>query len=186
MALSTLRTPSACTCCGDILRTRFDRRRFLVGAASIGLAAAVPLRGFAAEGQYEAMLLTCIDPRFQEPVRSYTNKRELTNKYSQFTIAGAAIGVVAPKFEDWHKTFWDNLAASIELHRVPKMIAIDHRDCGAARIAYGDASIATPKAEDATHKAVFAEFRTEMTNRHPKLAVETGLMALDGSIEMLG
>ena len=74
----------------------------------------------------------------QEPVHDYLAKRGLTGKYSQFTFAGAAIGVVAPKFADWHKTFWDNLAASIELHNIKSVIAIDHRDCGAAKIAYGD------------------------------------------------
>jgi hypothetical protein len=29
------------------------------------------------------------------------------------------------------------------------------------------------------------EFRKQMSERQPKLAVETGLMALDGSVEML-
>jgi len=48
-------------------------------------------------------------------------------------IAGAAIGVVSPKFADWHKAFWDNLAVTIELHHIKKVIAIDHRDCGADR-----------------------------------------------------
>ena len=35
-----------------------------------------------------------------------------------------------------------------------KVIAIDHRDCGAAKIAYGDKSIADPATETATHKRV--------------------------------
>ena len=60
-------------------------------------------------GDYEAMVLSCIDPRFQEPVRNYTAAEKLTGKYNQFVLAGAAIGVVAPAFKDWHKAFWDNL-----------------------------------------------------------------------------
>ena len=51
--------------------------------------------------------------------------------------------MVAPASAKWHETFWDNLAASIGLHGIKSVIAIDHRDCGAARIAYGDASVAT-------------------------------------------
>ena len=66
----------------------------------------------------------------------------LTGKYSQFVFAGAAIGVVAPAFKDWHKAFWDNLAATIQLHNIKKVIAINHRDCGAAKIAYGEAAVA--------------------------------------------
>jgi carbonic anhydrase len=101
---------------------------------------------------------------------------------TNFVIAGAAIGVVAPKFQDWHKTFWDNLAVSIELHRIKKVIAIDHRDCGAAKIAYGDAAVADPAAETETHRKALAEFRREVGQRQPKLQVDTLLMALDGSV----
>ena len=103
-------------------------------------------------------------------------------QYSQFTIAGAAIGVVAPAFAEWHKAFWDNLATSIKIHGIETVIAIDHRDCGAARIAYGDASIATPEVETETHRAAMAEFRKEVGERQPQLKIETILMALDGSI----
>src|ERR1700744_5339127 len=98
---------------------------------------AFPSLAFAAEGNYDAMLLTCIDPRFPEPTIKYMEGRNLVGKYSQFTFAGAAIGATAPKFKGWHETFWQNLSASIELHTIPKVIALDHRDCGAARIAYG-------------------------------------------------
>jgi carbonic anhydrase len=151
-----------------------------------GLAAVFPLMAFGAEGNYEAMVLSCIDPRFPELTLNYMRSQEMLGKYSQFVIAGASIGVVAPAFNDWHKAFWDNLAASIQLHRIPKVIAIDHRDCGAARIAYGDAKVANADVETETHKAALMEFRKQVNERQPKLAVETGLMALDGKVEMFG
>ena len=83
------------------------------------------------------MVLSCIDPRFQPIVFNYLKKRKLNGKYSSFSIAGAAIGVTAPKFRKWHKTFWDNLETSIKLHKIKKLIVINHRDCGAAKIIYG-------------------------------------------------
>ena len=43
--------------------------------------------------KYEAMVLSCIDPRFQPKVFKYLKTKKLTGKYSSFTIAGAAIGV---------------------------------------------------------------------------------------------
>ena len=89
---------------------------------------------------------------------------------------------MAPAFVEWHKAFWDNLATSIKLHGFETVIAIDHRDCGAATIAYGDASIATPEAETETHRKVMAEFRKQVGDHHPALKVETILMALDGSV----
>jgi hypothetical protein len=80
--------------------------------------------------------------------------------------------------------FWYNLAASIELPKSKRVIAIDHRDCGAARIAYGAQCVADASAETDTHKRLLAAFRKHVQHRHPGLGVETGLMALDGSIEM--
>ena len=148
------------------------------------MASLVPLRAGWAKakyGYYDAMVLSCIDPRMQKPVFTYLSDRELMGRYSSFVIAGAAIGVVAPAFERWQPAFWENLAASIELHHIKKVIVIDHRDCGAARIAYGADSIATPEAEVTTHRNAFAEFRKELALRHPGLDSETILMGLDGT-----
>jgi len=173
-----------CSCCGELVRGRFDRRHFLKAAGIAGLTATLPFTAWAAEGNYEAMLLSCIDPRMVTPAYNYMDKRGLSGKYSQFVIAGAAIAVVAPKFAVWRTAFWDNIATSVELHHLKGVIAIDHRDCGAARIAYGEDSIANPQIETKTHREVLAEFRAAVAEHHPQLTVETGLMSLDGSIEM--
>jgi carbonic anhydrase len=175
---------ASCACCsglGSILDRRHFVRALAVGGATLAFA---PRLALSAEGNYEAMVLACIDPRIQEPVHRYTIEQNLTGKFSQFVIAGAAIGVVAAAFKDWHKAFWDNLATTIELHRIKKVIAIDHRDCGAAKIAYGEAKVANPQVETETHRVALAQFRKQVAERHPQLGVETGLMALDGKMEM--
>jgi carbonic anhydrase len=174
---------TACACCTELLQVRFDRRRFLQGAAALGIATALPSPTFAATGQYEAMLLTCIDPRFPEPTLNYMKSRDMVGKYSQFTFAGAAIGVVAPAFKAWRATFWENLAASVQLHSIPKVIAMNHRDCGAAKIAYGAAKVANPQIETETHKASLMQFRRQVRRRHPKMQVELCLIGLDGKVE---
>jgi carbonic anhydrase len=152
----------------------------------MGATLALPRLTLAAGGKYQAMILACIDPRMHEPVRAFAVRHGLIGDYSQFTIAGAAIGVVAPAFAKWHETFWENLAASIKLHSIESVIAIDHRDCGAAKIAYGDDCCSTLDKENATHQAALARFRQEVGQRHPSLRVETMLMALDGTFIPLG
>ncbi len=180
--MALLRTCS----CGDVLDGRYDRRRFMQMAGGVAAIAAIPVTAKAqGYGNYEAMLLSCIDPRTQEPVRAWMEKQGLLGKYSQFTFAGAAIGVVAPKFAAWQQTFWDNLAATVQLHKIKKIVAIDHRDCGACRIAYGDKSTSTPEIETDQHRKVFAQFRSAAAKHQPRLAVETGLIALDGQLDML-
>jgi carbonic anhydrase len=41
----------------------------------------------------------------------------------------------------WHKTFFENLAVSIKIHRISKLIVINHEDCRAARVAEGKEDI---------------------------------------------
>src|SRR3954471_21973721 len=176
--------PGTCTCCGDLLAARYNRRRFIQLGAAAGLTLAMPSLVLGAEGNYDAMLLTCIDPRFPEPTIKYMQGRHMAGKYSQFTFAGASIGVVAPAFKTWAPAFWDNLAASIQLHNIPKVVAINHRDCGAAKLAYGDDAVKDKTAETATHKAALLEFKKQVNERQPKLAVELGLMAVGGKVEM--
>jgi len=137
-------------------------------------------------GPYDAMVLSCIDPRIIDQVHYYMDvTSNLRCKYSQFTIAGAAVGAVAPRFRNWHETFWENLSSSIELHKIKKVIAIDHRDCGAAKLAYGDANIKDPVKEKAVHELVMDVFRREVNRLHPHLEVVTLLMALNGDVEVL-
>jgi carbonic anhydrase len=176
---------TTCTCCTPFQRGQFSRRGF-VQATALGAAALTlsPYFALAAEGKkYEALVLSCIDPRTQEGVRRNMVRRGLIGKYSQVIVAGAAIGVVALAFQDWHKTFWDNLDASVQLHSIKRVIAIDHRDCGAAKIAYGADSIKTRDVETALHRKVLAEFRKQCNERQPKLIVETGLISLQGKVE---
>ena len=73
------------------------------------------------------MVLSCIDPRFQHLVHNHLQKKKLIGKYSAFTIAGAAVGVTHNKFKQWHKTFYDNLGTSIQLHKIEKLIVINHK-----------------------------------------------------------
>ena len=179
----TVEHPASCSCCHDLLRGAFSRRRFVQAAAAGGAAAMLsPYLAFAASGNYEAMVLSCIDPRFQRPVANYMARCRLTGKYSHFVIAGAGIGAVAEPFKDWHKAFWDNLAASIQLHNIKSVIAIDHRDCGAAKIAYGDSAVGNRDTETATHRTALAEFRKQVNQKQTNLKVETMLMGLDGKV----
>lgn len=174
---------SSCPCCTPSPVNSTGRRQFLRNMTAGALALAGSLPAFAASGKYDFMLLSCIDPRFQEPVRLHAHNGGFTGKYSSFVFAGASIGVVAPAFKEWHRTFWDNLGASVQLHAIEKVVVINHRDCGAAKIAYGAEKVATPALETETHRTALQQFRAQLRERHPKLAVETGLMAMDGKLE---
>ena len=56
------------------------------------------------KSKFKAMVLSCMDPRFQHLVHNHLKKKKLTGMYSAFTIAGAAVGVTHNKFKKWHNT----------------------------------------------------------------------------------
>ena len=182
--MSELSHPSlSCRCCSPPPAAHVGRRLFMGFAGALGASALLPGLALSATGKYDALLLTCIDPRFPANTLNYMRGRHLEGKYSQVSLAGASIAVVAQPFKDWRPAFWDNLAASIQLHSVPKVIALNHRECGAAAIAYGKEAVAGREMETRTHRDAFGNFRSQIAARHPSLIVETGLMALDGTVE---
>ena len=132
--------------------------------------------------KYQAMVLSCIDPRFQPIVFNYLKKRKLNGKYSSFTIAGSAIGVTAQKFKNWHRTFWDNLETSIKLHKIKKLIVINHRDCGAAKIINGKKKFDNFN-ETEIHKNSFTKIKKRFKNKYPNLKIETNLVSLNKNVE---
>ena len=126
---------------------------------------------------YKAMVLSCMDPRFQPKVFNYLKKKKLSGKYSSFTIAGAAIGVTASKFKKWHSTFWQNLETSIKLHKIKKLIVLNHQDCGAAKIINGKKPF-NFKIEKKIHKKSFKLIKKKLKKKFPQMKIETKVMSL--------
>ena len=132
--------------------------------------------------KFKAMVLSCMDPRFQPLVFNHLNKKGLKGKYSAFTIAGAAVGVTHNKFKKWHTAFIENLATSIELHKIEKLIVINHRDCGAAKIANGKKEFSLLN-ENHIHKTSFQSLKKILKKKFPKLKVDFNLMGLDKKVQ---
>ena len=128
------------------------------------------------------MVLSCIDPRFQPVIYEYLKKKKLNGKYSSFTIAGAALGVTAYKFKKWRKVFWDNIDISIKLHKIKKLIVINHRDCGAAKIINGKKEFSKIN-ETEIHKRSFQKIKKMFKKKYPKLKIELKLISLNKRVE---
>ena len=134
------------------------------------------------KSNYKAMVLSCIDPRFQPIVYNYLKKKKLMGKYSDFTIAGSAVGVTANRFKKWHKVFWENFDTSVKLHNIKKLIVINHRDCGAAKIINGKKEFSTIN-ETKVHKTSFQKLKKIFKKRYPRLKLELKLVSLNKKIQ---
>ena len=134
------------------------------------------------KSNYKAMVLSCIDPRFQPIVYNYLKKKKLMGKYSAFTIAGSAVGVTANRFKKWHKVFWDNFSTSVKLHKIKKLIVINHRDCAAAKIINGKKEFSKIN-ETKVHKNSFQKIKKMFKKKHPKLSIELKIISLNSQVE---
>ena len=133
------------------------------------------------KSKYKAMVLSCMDPRFQHLVYNHLKKKKLTGKYSAFTIAGAAVGVTHSKFKKWHNTFYDNLATSIQLHKIEKLIVINHKDCGAAKIVNGNRKF-TSSIENKIHKTSFTKLKRKLKKKFPKIKIYFKVLSLKNAL----
>ena len=124
------------------------------------------------------MVLSCMDPRFQLPVFKFIKKKNLINKHSSFTIAGAAVGVTHFKFKKWHQAFLDNLKTSIKLHKIEKLIVINHEDCGAIKLSENKKDYN----EDDIHNLSFQKLKKIINKKFSKLKLEFYIIKLDKKI----
>jgi hypothetical protein len=169
---------------------RYQRRGFLkIAAAGAGVAALGTLAGStaarAADGNVEALLLCCMDYRLVDDVTRYMDGRGLTNKYDQVILAGASLGAMNDQFSAWGTAFFDHVQVALDLHKISKVMIMDHRDCGAYKVILGQDFGKDFEAETAIHAQQLQKVGEEIARRFPGLGVELLLMSLDGSVEVI-
>ena len=151
---------------------------FLAGAG-----ASLLLPGAANAADVTALGITCIDYRLVEFAPGFFHDKNLTRHYDQVSLAGAALAAVSDKFPESNGAFWSHINLPKELHHIKKVIVVDHRDCGAYKVAFGKDFQGTGTAETAQHKKVMQQVKARLAKAHPELASEFYLMALDGKTE---
>jgi carbonic anhydrase len=168
---------------------RQDRRQFLKTLAVAGSTAGVmllfPEANLRAAAQTEVLLLSCMDFRLVDDTARYMKTRGLTGKYDHIILAGAALGALTEKFPAWNQTFWDHVSVAIDLHRIQKVMVLDHRDCGAYKVILGQDFAKDPAKETTIHAAQLKQLRKLIQAKYPNLAVELLLMALNGKVDVI-
>jgi hypothetical protein len=76
-----------------------------------------------------------------------------------------------------------NNGGAIDLHKIHKVLVLDHRDCGAYKVILGEDFAKEPTKETAVHATQLKRLGKMIQEKYPALAVELRLMALDGKVE---
>jgi carbonic anhydrase len=159
-------------------------RRATLGMAA-GAAGFSLLPTTAGAATVTALAITCIDYRLVDDAVHFFDGRKMTNDYDQVSLAGASLAAVSDKFPSSNAAFWDHIAIAKQLHHIKKVVLLDHRDCGAYKVAFGKDYQGEGAAETAQHKAVMEKLKTQLAQKHPDLTSEFYLMALDGRAERI-
>jgi carbonic anhydrase len=84
-----------------------------------------------ADHEAAVLLLTCMDFRFFVLIAKEMERLDLTKDYDHVILAGAALGTVVPQKPKWHETFFDHVKLAKDLHKIKRIIVMEHEDCGA-------------------------------------------------------
>jgi carbonic anhydrase len=130
-----------------------------------------------------ALAITCIDYRLVDDAVRFFDGKHLTNDYDQVSLAGASLAGVSDKFPSSNAAFWDHIGIAKQLHHIKEVIVLDHRDCGAFKVAFGDDYKGQGAAETAQHKTVMEQVKAKLATTNPDLTAQFYLMALDGQAD---
>lgn len=114
----------------------------------------------------EAIVITCIDYRFQQFIDDWIKKHFKARTYDRGAFAGAAKSL---------ETILNQIDTAYRLHHIKKAIIINHEDCGAYE------EVGTEEKHSQDLKAA----RDKIRERFPDLEVETYYLKLDGTFEQI-
>lgn len=154
-----------------------------LGRGASLLSLALPGDKTYAAADIEALLLSCMDYRLLDEIERFMSFEELRDRYDHFILAGSSLGAITEKYPAWNQTFWDHLDLAIQLHKINKVIVLNHRECGAYRLILGEDFVKDRAKETAIHTNTLKELRRQVNKKYPEMEVGLLLMDLDGKIE---
>lgn len=113
-----------------------------------------------------ALVVSCIDFRFQKYIRKWLEKNMKGKTYDYVGFAGGTKDL---------KTILNQLDISVRLHRIKQVALMHHEDCGA----YGKEST------HAKHSKDLKKAKQTILKLYPKLHVDTYYIHLDGQFERI-
>lgn len=103
--------------------------------------------------------------------------KKLIGKYSLFSIAGSTLGITSKNLKNWEKVFWKNFSISSKIHGIKKLIAINHYDCGFAKMINKKKSF-NNKIEKKIHDKSFKLLKKSFLKKYPKFKLETKIISV--------
>lgn len=114
----------------------------------------------------DACVVACIDFRFQEYIRKFTDEKLAGKKFDVIGFAGSTKSL---------DTVMEQIDISVRLHQIKQVVLIHHEECGA----YGAES--TPE----RHSTDLKLAREKILTKYSDLVVDLYYLKLDGTFEVV-
>ena len=128
------------------------------------------------------LALSCIDYRLFDATIELLKHDCCVSKFDHTILAGASLGYNQSDYPNWSSTLLDHIDLAIELHKIKKIVVIDHEDCGAYKLFYPCLKCHSSH-ERCLHIKNIKKFIKNMKKIYPQLHYSGYLLALDGSFE---
>lgn len=140
----------------------------------------------------KALMLGCIDYRFQTGFQQFVESENLKNDCDRLHVAGAVKGLV--ESEGRHPEPAEGLGddtvvrdyilgqieISAKLHEIKEILLVNHRDCGAYG---GTPAFADKAAEHEHHRNELLKAKALLENRFPSITIKTLFAEIDESVD---
>jgi len=159
-------------------------------------AAGLSLLPFAARaGNVDTLCVTCIDYRFVQKDVTWLNTHlnlDFDN-WDVVALAGASLAAIETRVPQNIDAFWNQIVIAQALHHINKVVLLDHMDCGAYRVAFGnppppplDRPVLSPADEEARHRSVMPQVAQKLRSIPYRIGVvECYLMPLQGPPQLI-
>jgi carbonic anhydrase len=133
----------------------------------------------------KALVLSCIDFRILEAERYFLSLQNLANHYDLTALAGASLAISGVPHQADAEAFWDQLDISYRLHKIKKVIILDHQDCGAFAYKINPNLSSDPELEIKTHTEYLSRAYWAIRDRYPELNIELYFVKLDAEVKAI-
>lgn len=79
----------------------------------------------------EAIVIFCMDFRFWQATLKFLEEELGLNSFDLCCLAGASKNFIEPKTKDAALFVENQIKLSLDLHKIKKIVIVDHADCGA-------------------------------------------------------
>jgi len=107
-----------------------------------------------------------------------------TKSFDFTTLAGASLGFNQNKYKCWRETFLQHVDLAINLHKINKIIVIDHMDCGAYKLFYPNMK-SNSEEERLLHIKNIKIFVDKLRNIFPQLEHDAYIIDLAGKVDKI-